>query len=372
MPPRQPEPPPLDRLRLRRLEAIDFKGIDKLQLEFPSRTSREEPDATVMGSRNGLGKTSVLEAISLLLIGLLEPGGLELALHDSERLGRAAVDPYDFLIRAGAGAARVVGDFAGPAGEAHVEVTIQRSGGGILHATQRGKGPQRWDRPPPGAPGVLQRYLELIGGVSLDPLLAPPLLYFHSYRKVQEGSPELGLMLGPSQKQPSPVGSRAAWREPVSAFKTQVLRAMMGKAGLFEGGEAADASETVSTLEVLLKRYAGGALGKLAATSENSVDLRVHPVRGQGSFSFDGLSSGQKEIISFMFLLWQCTRAAPAIVLVDEPELHLNAEWQRDFLLTAHRLQPQNQYIFATHSEEVFASVPEHQRVLLEQNPVII
>ncbi len=53
-------------------------------------------------------------------------------------------------------------------------------------------------------------------------------------------------------------------------------------------------------------------------------------------------------------------------MLIDEPELHLNAEWHRRFIWQLHELQPKNQYVVATHSEDVFDSVEPTCRVLLE------
>jgi predicted ATP-dependent endonuclease of OLD family len=77
------------------------------------------------------------------------------------------------------------------------------------------------------------------------------------------------------------------------------------------------------------------------------------------------LSSGQKEMIATLFLIWKNTKKQPSIVLIDEPELHLNAEWHGDFVRQLYKLAPQNQYILATHSEEIFRSVDERHRSVL-------
>ncbi|MBZ5713603.1 AAA family ATPase [Nannocystis pusilla] len=53
------------------------------------------------------------------------------------------------------------------------------------------------------------------------------------------------------------------------------------------------------------------------------------------------------------------------MVLIDEPELHLNAEWQVKFVRLLFKLAPKNQYIFATHSEFIFRSVQEDRRILI-------
>ena len=99
--------------------------------------------------------------------------------------------------------------------------------------------------------------------------------------------------------------------------------------------------------------------------ASDQLDLRIVTPRNT-TFSFDALSSGQKEIVTTLFLIWNETLAHPALVLIDEPELHLNAEWQREFLRHLLALAPKNQYILATHSEDIFASVSEERRVLLE------
>jgi len=78
------------------------------------------------------------------------------------------------------------------------------------------------------------------------------------------------------------------------------------------------------------------------------------------------LSSGQKEIISTLYLIWKYTREIHSIVLIDEPELHLNHEWHSRFIQHLYEMAPDNQYIMATHSEKVFESAPPEKRVLLE------
>ena len=55
-------------------------------------------------------------------------------------------------------------------------------------------------------------------------------------------------------------------------------------------------------------------------------------------------------------------------MLIDEQELHLNAQWHRSFVKNLVSLAPQNQYIMATHSEDVMDSVGEDRRVLLLNN----
>jgi predicted ATPase len=139
----------------------------------------------------------------------------------------------------------------------------------------------------------------------------------------------------------------------------------MGQASLFEGLDNSESASVLATLNELIERYCGGRIEKLRPLPDNRVAIRIKPSGGRDFFSFDGLSSGQKEIVATLFLIWRNTAERPGIVLIDEPELHLNVEWHGDFVEQLRRLAPHNQYILATHSEEFFRSVDESRRRVL-------
>lgn len=68
------------------------------------------------------------------------------------------------------------------------------------------------------------------------------------------------------------------------------------------------------------------------------------------------LSSGEKHLIKI--LLSSMTAGANAI-LIDEPELSMHLDWQRQFVNTILSLNPNCQLILASHSPEVMADVPD-------------
>jgi hypothetical protein len=80
---------------------------------------------------------------------------------------------------------------------------------------------------------------------------------------------------------------------------------------------------------------------------------------------FRHIGLGAVSFITTLMTIWQATLQAPCLVLVDEPELHLNAWLQQRFVRELERIAPHNQYVLATNSEEVFASVRPHQRLML-------
>ncbi|MBF0375597.1 MAG: AAA family ATPase [Alphaproteobacteria bacterium] len=56
---------------------------------------------------------------------------------------------------------------------------------------------------------------------------------------------------------------------------------------------------------------------------------------------------------------------SPAIVLIDEVDLHLHPRWQQRVLDDLRRVFPNTQFIVSTHSPQVLTTVAEHQIVIL-------
>lgn len=325
-----PAPPADAYPRLRHIEITNYKALDHLVLDIPAPTMPGDPDIFVVGSKNGLGKTSLLECCALAQLNHLDRRRLEAMFHflhgGSEgafEVFRATKTPFAVVSR-------------------HGDVTASISLRDVTH-------PSLLSSTDEDATLAFQLF-----GRSRNVLIHPDLLVFHGYRKVTEGFVRTHEMLSPQR----PTG--------VSVVKLKAIRLLLASSGLVEGIDAVDAERRLEQLNNLLVTFTGGRIDKkLRPVANDQLDLRIVTPRGT-TFSFDGLSSGQKEIVTTLFLIWNETLAHPALVLIDEPELHLNAEWQREFLRHLLALAPQNQYILATHSEDIFASVSEERRVLLE------
>ncbi len=332
-----------------------------LVLEIPAPRMPGDPDVLVLGSRNGVGKTSVLEAIALAVFATQKTSTHDFKMPESL---------MDIMVRAGEYEATIDAGFERLGGSEELHVAITRQVNLIQFEGKRFAAEHigRFAAPP----GKTDIPFPVLLGHEASPLVAPPLLYFHSYRKVLEGSVEIGDIVASSsstaREEPPQTSAERRYR-PTSTFKVELLRALMKRAGLFEDTAEASNGDDLDHLNRLMLRFAGGVIDKLRPSRDNSIDLRVSPAGGGPSYSFDGLSSGQKEIISTLFLIWKHTRKAPSIVLIDEPELHLNAEWHGSLVRALCELSSDNQYILATHSEDVFASVDEDRRVLLSSSP---
>lgn len=79
------------------------------------------------------------------------------------------------------------------------------------------------------------------------------------------------------------------------------------------------------------------------------------------------LSSGQAALFGYAGPL--IFRDEPAdVVLIDEPEQHMHVQWQRLLLPALRELSPTTQFIAATHSLDVLGSVLPDERIFLMQD----
>ncbi|MBF0465044.1 MAG: ATP-binding protein [Nitrospirae bacterium] len=348
----------IKKLKIRRLKIINFKAIDFIEIEFPKPIIKNEPDVFVMGSINGLGKTSILEACTLLVLAIT--GGIKLRNRGPFEF---PINFFDLLIRSGSDKAVI---------EADVEINNKVQ---LVSLTLHTNGKIDIDHPnavsanKDGNVEMYDYFIHTLAGYSNEPLLFSYFMYFHSYRKVQEGRIPLGMIVDREERDEHIPRLRPFYRKPLkSIFKGEVLKAFIGGANLVETLDPKDSSAVLIKLNNLLKNYAKGTIEKLTADADSTVDFRVTPVNGGKSFAFDGLSSGQKEIISTLFLIWHYTQNSSAVVLIDEPELHLNHEWHRNFIGQLNIMAPNNQYIIATHSEDIADSVDKNRRIILRHS----
>jgi predicted ATPase len=349
-------------IRLSHLKISNYKKIDSLEIDFLPPLMQGDPDILLLGSKNGGGKTSVLECSSLsILLGIFQ-AQFTRQFNSTDEL---PLDIANLLVKAGQETANIEAKFEGHNKQYIISLAIDHQirfsesyVAGDGDSDDKLFGFNRKDYPE-----TLEYPLNSIFAFSSEPLIIPPLLHFNSYRKVQESNPELGMMADDYPRSYDMRRRNAV--SPISSFKLEILRSLMGQASLFEDTDKEQSQNILSQLNSLIQRYCGGQIEHLRPLPDNKIDIRIKPIDGKESFSFDGLSSGQKEMISTLFLIWKNTKEQPSIVLIDEPELHLNAEWHGDFVRQLHQLAPHNQYILATHSEQMFRSVDERHRAVL-------
>lgn len=70
------------------------------------------------------------------------------------------------------------------------------------------------------------------------------------------------------------------------------------------------------------------------------------------------LSSGEKHLLQ---ILVQALLVGESSLLIDEPEISMNVDWQKDLIQCMRALNPNAQFIFATHSPEIMADISDNK-----------
>jgi ABC-type phosphate/phosphonate transport system ATPase subunit len=140
-------------------------------------------------------------------------------------------------------------------------------------------------------------------------------------------------------------------------LKQTVVNAMFGGAG-------PDTSAIKDDFELVLKALLPGKqLAGVALTPTGNLRVAITELATGKTFDIDSMSSGEKGLI-LTFLLIRRTMANGGIVLIDEPELHLNPEvckkivsFLNDVIATPADLQ----VILCTHSAEILGTAFERR-----------
>ena len=74
------------------------------------------------------------------------------------------------------------------------------------------------------------------------------------------------------------------------------------------------------------------------------------------SISINQLSAGEKHLIKILLAAMSSRENS---ILIDEPELSLHIDWQKNFVSTVQALNPSCQLLLASHSPEIMADVPD-------------
>ena len=234
--------------RIDRLSIRNYKGIDELDLEFPQSPISGHPDVVAIGSRNGVGKSSVLECSALMLaIPRL------LAMHN----GALSFNGVEDIVRAGEQSVKISGQVRSGDRKENIRLTFGRDGSvsandGYKHfndvSSVRSDVFEHY--------GVRSQILPHILGQIPDPVMFPNGLLFHSFRRISGGHLEpAAIFKSPSVYDVGVFDDRSS----KSVFKGIVLREMMYNADLVENTRHRDDKDPVlDKLNSLLKRYAGG------------------------------------------------------------------------------------------------------------------
>jgi predicted ATPase len=142
--------------------------------------------------------------------------------------------------------------------------------------------------------------------------------------------------------------SEAAFKQRYA--EDQALRSVVSDIDAVES-RITEAMEPRARLQSLIgKMFAGG---KSVLFGDDKIQVRLDDQR---EIPLGQLSSGEKQVLR---LLIEQLRVDISSILIDEPELSMHVDWQRELISSMRALNPHSQIILATHSPEIMAEVDD-------------
>ena len=115
--------------------------------------------------------------------------------------------------------------------------------------------------------------------------------------------------------------------------------------------EIEQASSPRRQLEELVANLFSG--GKTTRFTDQSIEIKA---TSGADIGLDSLSSGEKHLLMVFVDTLLAERNS---MLIDEPEISMHVDWQRELVSSMHELNRESQIIAATHSPEILVCVDE-------------
>lgn len=117
-------------------------------------------------------------------------------------------------------------------------------------------------------------------------------------------------------------------------------------------------NKTIETLILEINKF---LLNKKIQIEDEKILVKIENEK----HSLRELSSGERHLVTFVCIIYLYGKNKD-IILIDEPELSLNIEWQEDLLSTFERILPNVQFIVASHSPGIIGG--EYSRLVELKN----
>ena len=112
--------------------------------------------------------------------------------------------------------------------------------------------------------------------------------------------------------------------------------------------------DLMSRFYTIINRFFASS-GKEIYWDKEDKTLRFHKKDLDYSLTIKDLSAGEKQLL-IIFLEILLTKNEPFIILLDEPELSLDTEWQDMLIDALIELKPNAQFIISTHAPNIFGN----------------
>jgi uncharacterized protein (TIGR02646 family) len=290
--------------RIEWIEIEDFKAIDRLELTFPLAQTQREPWLMLLGE-NGAGKSSVLQAVALALMGKHHADELELNARNYVRRDAKR-------------------------GWGRVKVKLTNIPEPIVVRFRRSSSKFFYDTPDPKV---------LLLGYGATRLLAPSAVWGSDYVRVKNLFDPTALL--------DDVESWLCDRKAVDDMRFEAIGAALKRLLVLQN-------------EDQFERDGDQVWARIGGT------LPV-PL-GQLSDGFQSVVALAADIMKILFERWSSTQDAEGIVLLDELEAHLHPTWKIEIVDRLRQTFPRVAFLVSTHDPLCLKGLDEGEIVLLERD----
>ena len=328
----------MERVRVKKIEIINFKGIEHLELDFTYLDSDRILDNIVFYGINGSGKSTILEAIDIsLTMNTWSPSS-----DDCDSIEDYFIEKYSL------GSEWIYNH------KSEFQINLQ-----IIENTNTIESVFKYS-PLKGISWSIKE-----GLLSKNFKENPSFLYLSAYRlfyptKVEKAGDWHKIKKLERSKfynESHSIGMQ--FSNDYSIVKQYLVNLVTDKkVGVIQ-------DENLQVLEKIKKAFEIFFPNKIfleqLARSDMNQDYKFLIENEDGTVvDIDQLSSGEREVIAFFTYL--STKALNvSILIIDEPELHLHDKWQSLIPYAIRKLFPNVQLFMATHSEEIHQSFSESE-----------
>jgi predicted ATP-binding protein involved in virulence len=370
-------------MRIDRIQLLNFRCYRQAEYEFPRRLDAGPGNGSfhVIIGANGSGKTTILEALAVAASGWFQGVRGDDVRHLRKEDVRVQLHRHGQEVRE----------------EMQYPVRVEASGiaaGETVRWAREFKGEgRRTNTKETRALEVIahQRGLQVMDGHALE---LPLISYYGTGRLWQEPrtreekrliKKERGTAIGEVKKAALP-DYAAQFASRLAGYRYSVDPRCSPSDLIdwlhFEALSAAQTQVESEQAKIVKKAISRSFEGCIGAEFNLKLGKLLLEIRDLGPQPFSLLSDGQRNLVAMIGdIAWKAAQLnphlgdkslemTPGIVLIDELDLHLHPEWQRQAVETLRNLFPQIQFITTTHSPFVVQAAREGEVIVLEGQPV--